>query len=95
MGLALVPLDLFVYELAQPSLCIPNLLSPSCLKKPVRQTVCTPYAEMPKFIYVLFISTDWDFSCPGLLYHSPLHIICTLGRSVENSPPLVPGKRFV
>lgn len=51
------------------------------------------YAEILKRLHVLFVSLDWDFSCPGFLYHSHLHIVCTLGRSVENSPPVIPGKR--
>lgn len=53
----------------------------------------TPCAEMLKLIYVFFAFPDWDFSCPGLLYNSALHIIGTLGRSMENGPPVIPGKR--
>ena len=54
---------------------------------------CMCYAEIFKLIHVLFVSLDWDFSCPGFLCRSHLHIVCTLGRSMENSPPVIPGKR--
>lgn len=63
------------------------------LKLAVTKMDGIPYAEILKLIYVFFVSLDWYFSCPGLLYLITLCIIYTLARSPENCPPVIPGKR--